>query len=276
MKKAILILVMGFLWCGNVTSTEHVADWGCVGKCWNGEGTWKHRNGDIYVGEFKDGKRHGQGTYTYANGSVDEGKWKKGKLVKRKKLSKKEKAAAKDEPGHVYYKDEKLIHVKFSWGSTAERVAIAHCSSLGKFAFQFYGDGLEYSGNSARIYHCSRSNLSKSPTSGGKFLWTNYDENHEFAQKGQEDKKFDKIEGYKKTCSALGFEFGTDKFADCTLKLFVADNKETTKIVQSSSGAQEIIIRDPDRERRIGTKAFSDFVNGKCQINLLSKNPCQF
>ena len=98
----------------------------------------------------------------------------------------------------------------------------------------------------------------------------------EVAQKEQEDNKFAKIEEYKKTCSAIGFELGTDKFADCTLKLYVADNKETTQIVQSSSGAQEIIIRDPDRERRIGTKAFSDFVNGKCQINLLSKNPCQF
>ena len=89
-------------------------------------------------------------------------------------------------------------------------------------------------------------------------------------------KDMKKIEGYKETCAALGFELGTDKFTDCTLKLFDADNKETTQIVQSSSGAQEIIIRDPDRERRIGTKAFSDFVNGKCQINLLSKNPCQF
>ena len=95
-------------------------------------------------------------------------------------------------------------------------------------------------------------------------------------QKEKELEKFAKIEEYKKTCSAIGFELGTDKFTDCTLKLFVADNKETTQIVQSSSGAQEIIIRDPDRERRIGTKAFSDFVNGKCQINLLSKNPCQF
>ncbi len=27
-----------------------------------------YNNGDIYAGQFKDGKRHGQGTYTFANG----------------------------------------------------------------------------------------------------------------------------------------------------------------------------------------------------------------
>ena len=53
----------------------------------------------------------------------------------------------------------------------------------------------------------------------------------------------------------------------------VADNKES-QVVQSSSGVEEIIIRDPDRERRIGTKAFSDFVNGKCQINYRTRGVC--
>ena len=93
-------------------------------------------------------------------------------------------------------------------------------------------------------------------------------------QKEQEDNKFAKIEEYKKTCGALGFELGTDKFADCTLKLYVADNKETTQIVQSSSGAQEMIIYDPDRERRIQQKAWNDLLHGRCQLSVLSKNPC--
>ena len=65
------------------------------------------------------------------------------------------------------------------------------------------------------------------------------------------------VEEYKKTCSAIGFELGTDKFTDCTLKLFVADNKETTQIVQSSSGVQEMIIYDPDREHRINMKKWN-------------------
>jgi len=89
----------------------------------------------------------------------------------------------------------------------------------------------------------------------------------EVAQQQKEDKKFAKIEGYKKTCSAIGFELGTDKFADCTLKLFVADNKETTQIVQSSSGVQEMIIYDPDREHRINMKKWNDNLTGKCRFS---------
>jgi hypothetical protein len=72
---------------------------------------------------------------------------------------------------------------------------------------------------------------------------------------------------YKDTCEALGFELGTDKFADCTLKLFVADNKETTQIVQSSSGVQEMIIYDPDREHRINMKKWNDNLTGKCRFS---------
>ena len=36
--------------------------------------------GDKYVGEFKDGKRYGQGTYTWANGEKDVGEFKNGVL----------------------------------------------------------------------------------------------------------------------------------------------------------------------------------------------------
>ena len=35
----------------------------------HGWGTYIYPDGEKYVGEYKDGKRHGQGTYTFANGS---------------------------------------------------------------------------------------------------------------------------------------------------------------------------------------------------------------
>ena len=44
-------------------------------------GTYTYANGDRYVGEYKDDKRHGQGTYTYADGRVEEGLWEKGEFV---------------------------------------------------------------------------------------------------------------------------------------------------------------------------------------------------
>ena len=45
----------------------------------HGQGTYTTANGDKYVGEFKYGKSHGQGTLTYANGDKYVGEWKDGK-----------------------------------------------------------------------------------------------------------------------------------------------------------------------------------------------------
>ena len=38
--------------------------------------TINYSNGDIYVGELRDGQRSGHGTYTYANGDVYVGEFK--------------------------------------------------------------------------------------------------------------------------------------------------------------------------------------------------------
>jgi len=46
----------------------------------NCQGTQTYGSGDIYVGEFKNGKRSGQGTLTSANGAKYVGGWKDGNL----------------------------------------------------------------------------------------------------------------------------------------------------------------------------------------------------
>ena len=43
-------------------------------------GTYTFADGDKYVGEVKDNKKHGQGTYTYANGDKYVGEYKDGKI----------------------------------------------------------------------------------------------------------------------------------------------------------------------------------------------------
>ncbi len=43
-------------------------------------GTFTWADGEKYVGEFKDGKRHGQGTYTWASGSKYVGEYKDNKM----------------------------------------------------------------------------------------------------------------------------------------------------------------------------------------------------
>lgn len=49
---------------------------GCTtGDCDNGKGRFVYANGDRYIGEFKDGKRHGRGIYHYANGNIYQGQF---------------------------------------------------------------------------------------------------------------------------------------------------------------------------------------------------------
>ena len=43
-------------------------------------GTYSRYDGDKYVGDWKDDKKHGQGTYAYASGRKYIGKFKEGKL----------------------------------------------------------------------------------------------------------------------------------------------------------------------------------------------------
>ena len=76
MKKAVLFLLFGFILSGCATSITYQ----CIeGDCVNWQGTYTSSNGDKYVGEYKDGKKHGQGTFTFANGDKYVGEYKDGK-----------------------------------------------------------------------------------------------------------------------------------------------------------------------------------------------------
>ena len=45
----------------------------------HGQGIYTYANGDKYVGEYRDGKKHGQGIYTFADGDKYVGEWRYGK-----------------------------------------------------------------------------------------------------------------------------------------------------------------------------------------------------
>jgi hypothetical protein len=54
----------------------------CVtGDCVNGTGVYYYKDGSVYSGKFKNGKRHGQGTYTFKNGIKSSGEWNNNKTV---------------------------------------------------------------------------------------------------------------------------------------------------------------------------------------------------
>lgn len=49
------------------------------------EGTFTYANGDVYVGQWKDGKKHGAGSYSYAkDGTKLVGEWEAGKILNGK------------------------------------------------------------------------------------------------------------------------------------------------------------------------------------------------
>ncbi len=73
MKKLLWILVISLLSFSNAYA-ECIA-----GNCTNGKGTMAWPNGDVYIGEWKDGKTHGVGTLTWSYGAKYVGEWKDGK-----------------------------------------------------------------------------------------------------------------------------------------------------------------------------------------------------
>ena len=53
----------------------YVPGFAYTGGAGGGEGKYVYPSGGVYVGQFKDGKKHGRGTYTYADGAVYEGEY---------------------------------------------------------------------------------------------------------------------------------------------------------------------------------------------------------
>jgi len=69
----VIIMIIGFscLSCGR-----------CItGNCKNGEGTYKHFNGTIYQGQFKEGKMYGHGTETDTDYSNTDVYWQNGNRI---------------------------------------------------------------------------------------------------------------------------------------------------------------------------------------------------
>ncbi len=83
------------------------------------------------------------------------------------------------------------------------------------------------------------------------------------------------IDDSKSTCKDLGFNEGTEKFADCALKLYTqkvelaAEKKQT--IVQSSSlSGGSVTIYDPVRDYNAAIKRGQGLINGTCTLGDLS------
>ena len=95
----------------------------------------------------------------------------------------------------------------------------------------------------------------------------------------------DMVADARKTCTVLGFEDGSDKFADCTLKLYTqkvdelvaekqaaADTRmtqsQTGTTTQQSSGSSSVTIYDPVRDSRALMKQGQKMLSGKCTFGI--------
>ena len=93
------------------------------------------------------------------------------------------------------------------------------------------------------------------------------------------------VNDVKKTCSVLGFEEGSEKFADCTLKLYtqkieeivaekqarnqqLIQSQQANTTTQSSSGTNTTIIYDPVRDQQNKIDRGMKMLGGKCTLGV--------
>jgi len=78
----------------------------------------------------------------------------------------------------------------------------------------------------------------------------------------------------KKTCKELGFKEGTEKFIDCSLKLYsqsvevAAKNNQTVVMQPQSSGSSSVTIYDPVRDSRALMKQGQRMLSGACTFGI--------
>jgi hypothetical protein len=198
-------------------------------------------------------------------------------------------------PGNVVKQEGDYIHLGWNgwYGELVDanlEQAAAYCSNRDKYAFNFYD--YDYDDGNSAIFICSEKFLSKSPISNNTQTWSNYPEElrekeelarirEELAKSKEQKIKKKKIkvismvDDAKSTCKDLGFNEGTEKFADCALKLYTqkvelaAEKKQT--IVQSSSlSGGSVTIYDPVRDYNAAIKRGQGLINGTCTLGDLS------
>ena len=193
--------------------------------------------------------------------------------------------------GIVNHKDSEKISVGWHMGlanvitDNVTRHVSEHCKTYDKYAFYF---SEAHGGvNDSALFHCSKEFLETSPTNGASLTWTNWmkEKKKEKAEntKIEEEKKIsDKeknklasmINSAKSTCKTLGFEEGTDKFTDCSLKLYSqeVDNIVAIEVAKqkttSSSNSGTMTIYDPVRDRQNQIDRGMKMLSGGCTLGI--------
>jgi len=113
-------------------------------------------------------------------------------------------------------------------------------------------------------------------------IWPTNIDSHNANLGGNNLEMISMINKAKDTCKILGFTEGTDKFADCSLKLYtqrieLAAQNNQQVVIQgqgststSSSGSNVMTIYDPVRDNNALIKRGQGLINGNCTLGDLS------
>ena len=78
------------------------------------------------------------------------------------------------------------------------------------------------------------------------------------------------IEDSKNTCKSLGFQERTDKFTDCTLKLYSQKldlaEKQKQEVVVQNQGSSTVRVIDVTRERENTLRKAGGLIDGSCTL----------
>ncbi len=173
-------------------------------------GTYIWDNGDKYVGEWKNDKKHGQGTFTVGNlgaqginaGDKYVGKWRDDKKYGQGTYTWGEEGPNKGDKYIGEYRDGKMDgQGTYFWADGRKDVGEWENDKLNGYAIQYNADG--------NIY---REGIFK-------------DDVFQYAQKksSNNSNSNSKLNKYKEFCEEIGFKPGTEKFADCVLEAMKKD-----------------------------------------------------
>ncbi len=148
--------------------------------------------GDVYTGEYKDNKKHGQGTYTFSTGDKYEGEYKNGKRHGQGTYT----YPNGDKYVGEYKDDKRNGQGTYHYNNGIKDVGEFKNSLLNGFAIRYdkYGNIL-------------KSGIWKDD----KFLYSK--------KKSSPSNSNSKLEGYKNFCKEIGFTPGTQRFGECVMKV---------------------------------------------------------
>ena len=153
----------------------------------------------------------------------------------------------------------------------------------------YYGDGFSYYGNQEvpcdvtvtingnnGTWVCT-DNRSGPLRSTLHRLWPTDLSSHNAKFGGSDSEKIEMasmIDKAKDTCKSLGFKDGTEKFADCALKLYsqrvelAAQNNQTVVMQPQSSGSNTMTIYDPVRDSNALIQKGQRMLSGACTLGI--------